>query len=112
VIRPSGSLAVASWSWDSLPVWTEVEASQDFERVTIRENERTIDATIQPANPEDITVNDVDWSLDHKYIVTKAAVSKGEFCTVDSLTYKIIQTDAWTDYGFTESIGELQNGRD
>ncbi len=88
-------------------VWTQTRPAYDQPEPTDISNEREIMCSIQPAHPEDIHIQDVNFELDCKLIYTKDSLSRGEYCEIENQNYFIIQNDLWNQYGFNEVVAEL-----
>lgn len=97
---------------DVLPEWeqaitlrTITTTTVDFERV-----DTVVDvplrAVVQPTKAEDISVQQVDFSLRHYTIHTVEPISITSRIVYQATEYKAIQLNAWGDYGYYEAVFE------
>ena len=70
------------------------------------ETVRTIRALVQPADPERLNVDQIDWSLRYIQIHTVDALAVGEYLVSNGTRYKVISGGDWSAYGFRVATGE------
>ena len=101
---------------DTLTEWeqpvilkTVVRTTVDFEDVVVVTPE-DIRAVVQVATPEQLSVLQIDISLKYRLCHSKVPISMGQYIEFQGINYKIITPSDWTDYGFSEVIGEQVKG--
>lgn len=63
-------------------------------------------AVVQPAQKEKLNPGIVDYSLHYVTIHSNAEIKIGDFIVYNSTTYKIVDGGDFSDYGYSEVIGE------
>lgn len=77
----------------------------DFEEVrVVTPTPRT--AVVQPADPERITVEQVDWSMRHYTVHSRYPIDVAQYIEYQGVDHKVIQLLAWGDYGYWEVVIE------
>ena len=66
----------------------------------------TISAVVQPAQKEDLTITNVDWSKSYVLVHSKTAIDINNEITWNGRRYKIVTLGNYEDYGYFETIGE------
>lgn len=101
---------------DTLTEWeqavilkTAVRTTVDFEPSVVITPEN-IRAVVQPATPEQLSALDIDISLKYRLFHSKVLISMGQYVEFQGVNYKVVTPSDWTDYGFSEVIGEQVKG--
>lgn len=81
----------------------------DFEE-TLTPTVTIIKAVVQPANPEKLNVDQIDWSLKYRLIHSNQPLVMGDYVRHDGIEYKLIAPSDWSDYGYYRAIGEEVKG--
>lgn len=72
------------------------------------DTEKTINATVQVARPDELKIDTVDFSL--KYLYVHAPISSNlkinDLCEYKNKNYKCINLDPDNDYGYVECLFE------
>lgn len=63
-------------------------------------------AVVQPADPERITVDQVDWSMRHYTVHSRSPIDVSQYIEYHGVDYKVIQLLAYGDYGYWEVVIE------
>lgn len=69
-----------------------------------------IEAVVQPANPEKLNIDQIDWSLKYRLIHSKHQLQMGDYVRHNGIEYTLIIPSDWSDYGYYRSIGEEVKG--
>lgn len=101
---PNVSAALGPWS-DTYAVKTVTRTTVDFvEQQSVAT--RTITAVIQPADPNRLRAESIDWSLRYIRIHSRDPVAVGEYVTFEDVDYKLISVTDWQRYGYVAAVGE------
>lgn len=73
-------------------------------------SQESIRAVIQVANPENLNVSEIDFSLRYVRIHTRVNLSINQYISYAGTTYRIVTEQNWSDYGYFECIGEEWHG--
>jgi len=69
-------------------------------------SEVEIEAVVQPANKESLTLDNVNYSLSYIQINTTIPIKIGDYVLDKGKKYKIVELEDFSDYGFYKAIGE------
>lgn len=73
---------------------------------------RTVRGVVQPANKKRLNPDIVDWSLEYMLLHTvnsntsNGVINMGDRFTHLGVTYKIVETANYSEYGYFEGVGE------
>ena len=70
---------------------------------------RTQQCVIQPADPEKINPDTVDWSLEYILVHSRSAIGIDELIEYDGRDFRVSTRGAWGAYGFWRVIAEETN---
>lgn len=101
---PNVASVLAAWS-QSLTLKTVIQTTVDF-APTKTVVETTIRGVVQPTRPEELRIDQVDWSLRHYTVHTTDAIAMGQIVVYGGADYRVIQVTDWSDSGYREAVVE------
>lgn len=63
-------------------------------------------AVVQVAEKEKLNPDSIDWSRRYIQVHSKVLLADGQFIEYQGADYKVTVDDNYTDYGYSEAVGE------
>ena len=89
----------------SVTLTKETITTVDFEEVSSKVNS-VILAVVQPAQKEDLTTVNIDWSKSYISVHSTSEIKINNILNCCGIDYKIVSISNYKDYCFYEAIGE------
>jgi len=102
---PDMSDVLTEWS-QPIKLKTVTETTVDFVPTTTIVVENIV-AVVQPADPEKLKVEQIDFSLEYIQIHSVSAMAIGQYVEWDGRDFKLVPfRKGYGQYGYTEAVGE------
>jgi hypothetical protein len=103
-MKPQVNAALLDWT-EPLTLKTVTRTSVNFIE-TETTTTTTIQAVVQPASPQAIRAEQLDWSLRHLTLHSESAMAVGQFVSFEGGDYKIVSVRDYSAYGYFEATAE------
>ncbi len=103
-MKPNLSRAIRAWQ-ESYTIKTVTTTTVDFveTEAVIGRSQRCV---IQPADPEKINIDTINWSLEYIIVHSPQAIDIDELIEYKGKDFLVSTRGAWGDYGFFRVIAE------